>query len=111
MERCARPHEPQFLEEPAGITLGAGSAGEGFGWIRPARGPAMDGRPFSRDRSRVENPQPEPDPARRAISKWRREPPSLWGRRSVAPRVMPAGSCPSSSALVAEIIELQRQFH
>jgi hypothetical protein len=31
------------------------------------QGPAMDGRPFSRDRSRVENPQPEPDPARRAI--------------------------------------------
>ena len=46
----------------------------------------MDGRPFSRDRSRVENPQPEPDPARRAISK---RPllggPSLAGRRSRGP--------------------------
>ena len=46
----------------------------------------MDGRPFSRDRSRVENPQPKPDPARRAIDK---RPllggPSEAGRRSRGP--------------------------
>jgi hypothetical protein len=46
----------------------------------------MDGRPFSRDRSRVENPQAEPDPARRAIDK---RPllggPSKAGRRSRGP--------------------------
>jgi hypothetical protein len=85
-ERCARPHEPQTSEEPVGLTLGAGSVGEGFDWARPVRGPAMDGRPFSRDRSRVENPQSEPDPARRAIDK---RPllggPSEAGRRSRGP--------------------------
>jgi hypothetical protein len=44
-ERCARPHEPQDSEESAGLTLGAGSVGEGFDWTRPARGPTwMVGR-------------------------------------------------------------------
>jgi hypothetical protein len=85
-QRCTFHRTPRRGEEPAGATLGAGSAGEGFDWIRPVRGPAMDGRPFSRDRSRVENPQAEPDPARRAISK---RPllggPSLAGRRSRGP--------------------------
>src|SRR6187402_2956210 len=45
----------------------------------------MDGRPFSRDRSRVENPQQEPGPARRAISKRPLLRPSLAGRRSRGP--------------------------
>jgi len=90
---CSPPNQPHRGEEPAGATLGAGSGGEGFGWIRPAGGrPWMAGR-FRATGCRVENPQSEPGPARRAIDKRPLLRPSLAGRRSVAPRVRPAGSC------------------
>jgi hypothetical protein len=44
-ERCARPHAPQASEEPAGLTLGAGSVGEARNRKKPAGGrPWMAGR-------------------------------------------------------------------
>jgi hypothetical protein len=44
-ERCARPHAPQDSEEPAGLTLGAGSVGEACNRKKPAGGrPGKAGR-------------------------------------------------------------------
>ena len=39
--------QPQGVEEPAGVTLGAGSRRRGQRVEKARRGPAMDGRPFS----------------------------------------------------------------
>jgi len=85
--------EPQRPEEPAGATLGDGSAGEDFDWTRPVRGPTRTVGRFRQGRMPRRNPPVGARPGPQGNKKTGRvRGPSPAGRRSVAPRVAPAGS-------------------